>query len=50
MKLPPCFLPILDWGAKSAGKTFTNYLIAAVNVTVITARIRQTVRRNRRGR
>lgn len=33
------YLPILDWGAKYAGKTFTNDLIAAVTVTVIAARI-----------
>ncbi|MGB3648266.1 MAG: hypothetical protein WBD61_02355 [Desulfobulbales bacterium] len=39
MKLPPCSLPILDRGANYAGKTFTNDLIAAVNVKVITAGI-----------
>jgi SulP family sulfate permease len=29
------YLPILDWGARYTGKTFTNDLIVAVIVTVM---------------
>jgi hypothetical protein len=39
MKLQPCYLPTLNWGAQYTGKTFINDLIAVVTATVIAARI-----------